>query len=51
MSHNRGQIEKAKDILGDTFYKVFIGCEYLDDYYTIDTLEHAENISKELRGV
>ena len=51
MSNARGQIEKSKDILGDVFYKVFTGCKHLNDYYTVDTLEHAETISKELKGV
>lgn len=48
MTHYRGQIVKSKDILGDTFYKVFTGCHFIDDFYTCNTENDAKKISKEL---
>lgn len=48
MTHKRGEIEQAKDILGDTFYRVYRGCEWLDDFFTCDDLETAKKISEEL---
>ena len=48
--HKRGEIELGRDICGDTYFRVYTGCEWLDDFYTCDTLEHAERVSKELQA-
>ena len=45
----RGTIQQAKDILGDTFYKVYTGCKFLNDFYTCNDYETALRIQAELR--
>jgi len=50
MTHYRGQIELGTDILKHTYFRVYTGCEWLDDFYTCDTLQDAERISKELQA-
>jgi hypothetical protein len=50
VSHKRGQIVTCKDILGDTFYKIFTGCDLLDDFYTTSTYEKALQIQEELKA-
>lgn len=48
MAHQRGTIEKDKAITGQVFYRVYTGCQYLDDYYSVGTLAHAEQIKAEM---
>lgn len=48
-AHKRGQIETCIDSAKVTFYKVYTGCKYLDDYYCVDTAKHALSISKEVQ--
>ncbi len=50
MSHARGQIEEAKDMFKEVFFKVYTGCKFLDDFYTCDSLKQATAISNELKG-
>ena len=45
----RGAIEESKDILGDTFYKVYTGCKFLNDFYTCNDYKTALRIQDELR--
>jgi hypothetical protein len=54
MAHLRGQIVESTDFCTNKpFFKVFTGCEWLDDFYTCDDYQTALNISNELkqRGV
>jgi len=48
MSHKRGEIVQARDYVGDTFFKVFTGCKWLDDYYTVSSLSHAKKLQAEM---
>jgi hypothetical protein len=48
MSHKRGEIVESISFTGNKFYKVFIGCQWLDDYYTVDTYKHALQIQTEM---
>ena len=47
-SHKRGEIETTKDFMGETYFRIYTGCKHLDDFYTTNTLKHAEKISLEL---
>lgn len=49
MSHKRGQIVECQDIIGETYYMVFTGCEFIDAFYTLDTLEQATKISNKIQ--
>jgi hypothetical protein len=51
MAHKRGQITAHNDCIfkEGTYYKIYTGCEWLDDYYIAESLDHAEKISKELK--
>jgi len=48
MSHNRGQIEKKTDMFKEIYFRIYTGCQHLDDFYTCNTFAQAKQISEEL---
>lgn len=53
MSHKRGEITSHIDNIFEQnrFYRVYTGCQWLDDFYTCEDIETAQRISNELTGI
>jgi hypothetical protein len=51
MPHKRGEITSHNDGIfkEGTYYKIYTGCQYLDDYYIAEDKETALRVSNELK--